>query len=102
MGLTGLTAGSCHRSAGGARIMGLHPPDVVVGGSTRGGAVPGRMPSSEMGLLLANGVHSGRFLKTGILGDPKIRGIQRKRHNKEISGWIGPDRIFSVVKKNPG
>jgi len=36
-------------------------------------------------------------------GKLKIRGIRKKRYNEEISGaGFGPDRFFSVVRKNPG
>jgi hypothetical protein len=46
---------------------------------------------------------SGDFRKQEYFGEPKIRGIRKKRYNEEIlSAGLSPDWIFSVVKKNPG
>jgi hypothetical protein len=60
-------------------------------------------PTFEMALFCQNGLITGDFWKREYSGDPKIRGIGRKRYNKEIlSEGLGPVRIFSVMKKNPG
>jgi hypothetical protein len=60
-------------------------------------------PTSEMTSFCQKEFIPGDFRKRDYFGDLKIRGIGRKRYNKEIlSAGSSPDWIFSVVKKNPG
>jgi hypothetical protein len=57
----------------------------------------------QIDLFYQTGLNQGDFRKREYFRDLKIRGIGRKRYNKEIlSAGLIPDRIFSVVEKNPG